>query len=114
LLLLTILNAAAHENRLPDILASARFIHDKIVVTNHNDYSWTDCSVDVNPDNVQSWFAVLHVALGAHEVIALEPKQFTTPLRDVIWNPRTQPPISVRIVCSIPDGSRSATVIPIR
>ena len=69
--------------------------------------------IDINPDGIE-WFAVLHVELAAHASVALEPKRFTTPLHEAAWDPGTRPPVNARIVCSIPDGSRSATLIVIK
>jgi hypothetical protein len=107
------LSCAALAAALPNLNASAKFNRGSIVIANLNDYGWADCSVDVNPDDPQWWFAALHIDVRAHEATVLEANRFKTPQGDATWNPRTRPPMTLRIVCTIPDGSRSVAVVAV-
>jgi hypothetical protein len=103
-------NAAGQPPTLPDLRATVKFVRGQIVIANRNDYTWKACSFDINPNNFEWDFFTRVDEVLAHAVVTLEPKQFRG-ARQEPYDPGAHPPVSMRLVCDIPDGSRSAIEI---
>ncbi len=90
--------------------ATVKFVRGQIAVLNNDGFNWDNCTLSLNPSDPDWWFVIDSVDVGSHSVVTFKVSRFKTDQGD-IYNPKAHPPVSMRIVCSTPDGGRSATEV---
>lgn len=87
----------------PHLKAIVRFTGTQFIVTNTDNFDWTDCTLEVNPGMVSSGFELHATRIGGGETYTVGALQFAKP-DGTRLNPFTVKPQSVGIACGTPAG----------